>query len=149
MGEGREEGEYELLNKPLSQRDRRQVFTEHTQLHTKQLVRCLSPWMLLVLATCKAYLKNQSAEEEEENSNNSNNITKYNNNKKKKNNDDIKMYNSRLFLQSPHCATKCVQQIYSSGQGTIVCKSLATHPVLITYNMSCATWYKRTAQRSY
>ena len=30
-------------------------------------------------------------------------------------------------LQSPHCATNCLQHVRSSGQGAIVCKSCATH----------------------
>ena len=31
------------------------------------------------------------------------------------------------FLQSPHCTANCLQCVYSSGQGAIVCKSHATH----------------------
>ena len=31
------------------------------------------------------------------------------------------------FLQSPRCAVNCLQHVRSSGQGTIVCKSRATH----------------------
>ena len=50
------------------------------------------------------------------------------------------------FLQSPHCAANCLQQARSSGPGTIMCKSHATHRVLITCNMPCGTWYKQTAQ---
>ena len=34
----------------------------------------------------------------------------------------------------------------SSGPGATVCKSRATHRALITYNMSCATWYEGTVQ---
>ena len=41
------------------------------------------------------------------------------------------------FLQSPHCAANSLQRLWSSGHGTIVCKSCATHPVLITCNISC------------
>ena len=41
----------------------------------------------------------------------------------------------RDFLRSPHCATNClqVQHVHSSGPGAIVCKSCATHLVLITW----------------
>ena len=52
----------------------------------------------------------------------------------------------RDFLQSPRCAASCLQHVRSSGQGAIVCNSRATHPALITCNMSCATWYEGTAQ---
>ena len=38
----------------------------------------------------------------------------------------------RDFLQSPHSATNCLQHVRSSGPGAIVCKSHATHRVLIT-----------------
>ena len=41
------------------------------------------------------------------------------------------------FLQSPHCAANSLQRLWSSGHGTTVCKSCATHPVLIMCNMSC------------
>ena len=41
------------------------------------------------------------------------------------------------FLQSSHCATNRLQHVRSSGPGAIVCKSRATHRVLITCNMSC------------
>ena len=34
---------------------------------------------------------------------------------------------TRYFLQSPHCAANCLQHVRSSGPGTIVCKSRATH----------------------
>ena len=50
------------------------------------------------------------------------------------------------FLQSPHCAANYPQRVRSSGSGAIVCKSRATHRALITCNLQCATWYKRTAQ---
>ena len=43
----------------------------------------------------------------------------------------------RDFLQSPHSAANCLQHARSSGPGAIVCKSRATHPALITCNMSC------------
>ena len=36
------------------------------------------------------------------------------------------------FLQSPHSAANCLQQVRSSGPGTILCKSHATHRALIT-----------------
>ena len=52
----------------------------------------------------------------------------------------------RDILQSPDCATNCLQHVHSSGQGVIVCKSRATHRALIMCNMSCATWYEGTAQ---
>ena len=51
-----------------------------------------------------------------------------------------------LFLQSPKCPATCPQHVRSSDQDAILFKSLATHRALITYNMSCATWYKGTAQ---
>ena len=38
----------------------------------------------------------------------------------------------RDFLQSPHSAANCLQHVRSSGPGAIVCKSCATHQVLIT-----------------
>ena len=38
----------------------------------------------------------------------------------------------RDFLQSPHSATNCLHHVCSSGLGAIVCKSRATHRVLIT-----------------
>ena len=41
----------------------------------------------------------------------------------------------RDFLQSPHCAARCLLHVHSSDQGAIVCKSRATHLALITYNM--------------
>ena len=50
------------------------------------------------------------------------------------------------FLQCPHCAAKCLQDVRSSGFGTTVCKSRAIHRELITCNASCATWYKGAAQ---
>ena len=61
------------------------------------------------------------------------------------NNDGIERRKSR-FLQSPRWATNCLQHVHLSGQGKIVCKSSATHWVLVTCNMSCASWYKGTAQ---
>ena len=36
------------------------------------------------------------------------------------------------FLQSPHSTANCLQHARSSGTGTIVCKSHATHRTLIT-----------------
>ena len=39
----------------------------------------------------------------------------------------------RDFLQSPHSAANCLQHVHSSGTGATVCKSRATHRVLITY----------------
>ena len=50
------------------------------------------------------------------------------------------------FLQSPHCAPNCLQHVRSSGQGAVMCKSHTAHRALITCSMSCATWYKGTAQ---
>ena len=50
------------------------------------------------------------------------------------------------FVQSPHNATDCLQHVRSSGPSAIMHKSRATHRALITCNMSCATWYKGTAQ---
>ena len=45
------------------------------------------------------------------------------------------------FVQSPHCAAYCLQQVRSSGRGATVSISCATHRVLITCKMQCATWY--------
>ena len=42
-----------------------------------------------------------------------------------------------FVLQSPHCTANRLQHVSSSGPGTIVCKSRATHRALITCNMSC------------
>ena len=36
----------------------------------------------------------------------------------------------RDFLKSPHCAARCLQHVRSSGQGSIVYKSRATHRAL-------------------
>ena len=44
----------------------------------------------------------------------------------------------RVFLLSIHCAANSLQHVRSSGLGTIVCKSHATHPALITCNTSSA-----------
>ena len=41
------------------------------------------------------------------------------------------------FFKSPHCTAIHLQHIDSSGRGTIVCKSHATHWALTTYNMLC------------
>ena len=49
----------------------------------------------------------------------------FNNNDNYNHNDCIERHNLR-FLQSPHCATNCLQHIRSSGPGAIVCKSCAT-----------------------
>ena len=43
----------------------------------------------------------------------------------------------RDFLQSPHCAARRLQHVRLSGPGAIVCKSHATHQVLITRNLCC------------
>ena len=53
------------------------------------------------------------------------------------NNNDIciQRCNSR-FVQSPHCATDCLQHVCSGGPGAIVCKSPATYQALITWNTS-------------
>ena len=48
------------------------------------------------------------------------------NNSNNDDNDHIARRNLR-FLQSPHCATNCLQHIHSSGQGAVVCKSYANH----------------------
>ena len=50
------------------------------------------------------------------------------------------------LLQSPRCAANCLQHVRSSGQGTIVWKSRATHRAPIMYNVLCATWYEGIAQ---
>ena len=52
----------------------------------------------------------------------------------------------RHFLQSPHCATNCLQHVHSSGRGVIMCKLGATHRARITRDLSCVTWYDGTAQ---
>ena len=38
----------------------------------------------------------------------------------------------RDYLQSPHSAANYLQNVRSSGQGAVVCKSCATHRMLIT-----------------
>ena len=53
---------------------------------------------------------------------------------------------NRDCLHSPHCATNCLQHVRSGGQGTVVCKSRATHLTRITCIMSCATLYEGTIQ---
>ena len=71
-------------------------------------------------------------------------INSYNNNKNNNNdsnnttnnNNRIQRHNLRVW-QSPHCATNHLQHVCSSGTGAIVCKSRATHQVLLTCNMSC------------
>ena len=50
-----------------------------------------------------------------------------------------------FFFESPRCAANCLQHVHSSSQGTIVCKSRATHTAISTCNVSCATWYEGTA----
>ena len=52
-------------------------------------------------------------------------------------NNRIQRRSSRFFLQSPRCAANCLHHVHSSGPGTIVCKSRATHRALITCNLSC------------
>ena len=52
----------------------------------------------------------------------------------------------RYDLQSPHCGANCLQHEHSSDQGAFVCRSRATHRVLITCNMTCVMWYIGTAQ---
>ena len=47
---------------------------------------------------------------------------KYNNN----NNNCIQRRNSRFIVQSPHCASNCLQHVRSSGQGAVVLKARAT-----------------------
>ena len=54
-------------------------------------------------------------------------------------NNDNRIERRKLkLLQSPHCGAKCLQHVRSSGPGTIVCKSRATHRELtcITCNTS-------------
>ena len=43
------------------------------------------------------------------------------------------------FLQSPYCATNCLQHIRWCGQGAVMCKSHATHQAVIMCNMPCAS----------
>ena len=57
----------------------------------------------------------------------------------------VQRHNSR-FLQSLHCATNCLQQVRSSGQGEIMCKSWTAHQTFITCNMSCVVWCEGTSQ---
>ena len=68
-----------------------------------------------------------------------------NNNDSDNNDNVIDRHNSRI-LQSPYCATNCLQHVLLSGQGAILCKSCATRQGLITFNMSCTLWYQGTAQ---
>ena len=78
------------------------------------------------------------------NNNNNNNIT--NDDDDNNNDDDNRIERRSLrFLQSPHCATNCLQHARPSGRGAIMCKSRATHRSLIRCNM-CDTWYEGTAQ---
>ena len=72
---------------------------------------------------------------------NNNNNNKNNNN----NTNHIQMHILR-FLQSPHCAANCLQHICSSGPGTMVCRSHATHRALITCSVQSVTWYGGTTQ---
>ena len=65
------------------------------------------------------------------------------NNNDDDNNNRIERLSLR-FVQSPHCATNCLQHVRSSG--AIVYKSCATHGALITCNMLCTTWCIGTAQ---
>ena len=53
------------------------------------------------------------------------------------------------FLQCLHCAANRVQHICSSGLGKIVCKSCATHQMLITCNMLCYVLSGTKGQLSY
>ena len=48
----------------------------------------------------------------------------------------------KIFLQSPHCALKCLQHVRSSGPGAIECEFRSAYRALVTWNMSCATCYK-------
>ena len=41
----------------------------------------------------------------------------------------------RDFLQSPQCAADRLEHLLTSGPGTVVCKSRATHRAFITSNM--------------
>ena len=61
------------------------------------------------------------------------------------NNDCIQRHSLRFFTISS-LRRKLSPTWCSSGQGTIVCKSRATHQALITCNMLCATLYEETAQ---
>ena len=62
------------------------------------------------------------------------------------NNDSIQRRNLNT---SPHCAANCLQQLHSSGHGAIVCKSHATHRVLITFNTSCYVPHGTMGQLDY
>ena len=80
----------------------------------------------------------RGGEEDNKNNNNDNNNDDNSNNR-------IEGHNLRC-LQSPHCATNCLQHVRSSGPGAIMCKSRATHQALITCNLQCTTWYEGAAQ---
>ena len=53
------------------------------------------------------------------------------------------------LLQSSHCAVNCLQHVRSSGPGTIVCKSRATHSALVKCNMSCYALLSLTESKSH
>ena len=60
-----------------------------------------------------------------------------NNSNKNNNNNNTQRHKSR-FVQS--FAANCLQQVRSSSQGAVVCKTRKRHQALITCNMSCTTW---------
>ena len=59
------------------------------------------------------------------------------------------MHDSKIFLQSPHCAENRLQHVRSSDPGAVMCKSRATHPALITCNMSSYVPHGMKGQLSY
>ena len=67
-----------------------------------------------------------SVYQENNNDNNDDDDDNNNHNNNNNNNDHIEWPNLRI-LQSPHCSANCLQHKNSSGQGTILCKSCATH----------------------
>ena len=69
-----------------------------------------------------------------------------NNNNNTNNNNRTKRHSFRSFTISSLLPANCLQHVRSSGLGSIVYKSCATHRALITCDMQCATWYEGTAQ---
>ena len=67
------------------------------------------------------------------------------NNDNNNNNNDIERRSSRFFAVSSLCSELSPAHTLT-GQGAFVCKLFVTHWALITFNISCATWYGETAQ---
>ena len=75
------------------------------------------------------------------NNNNDDDDDSNNNNSNNNSNNRIEMRNSRIFTISL-LRRKQPQHVRSSDYGAILYTSRATHRALITYSMSCATWYE-------